>query len=59
MPKFETLAKFVQKTVQGTRGNREKTSEKPPNPRRGTSLKEKLVKTIGLKDKTYLKIERN
>ncbi|ALC96654.1 transcriptional regulator [Capnocytophaga sp. oral taxon 323] len=59
MPKFETWAKFIQKAVQGTRSDREKTSEKPPNPRRGTSLKEKLVKTIGLKDKTYLKIERN
>ena len=59
MPKFETWAKFIQKRVQGTRADREKTSEKPPNPRRGTSLKEKLVKAIGLKDKTYLKIERN
>ena len=46
-------------TVQAARVDREKKSEKPPNPRRGTSLKEKLVKAIGLKDKTYLKIERN
>jgi len=59
LPKFETWAKFIQKTVQGTRADREKTSEKPPNPRRGTSLKEKLVKTTGLKDKTYLKIEQS
>ena len=59
MPKFEILAKFIQITVQGTMSDREKRSEKPPNPRRGTSLKEKLVKTIGLKDKTYLKIEQS
>ena len=48
-----------QKTVRAARADREKMSEKPPNPRRGTSLKEKLVKTIGLKDKTYLKIEQS
>ena len=47
------------KTVRATRADNEKTSEKPPNPRRGTSLKKKLVKTISLKDKTYLKIEPN
>ena len=45
--------------VVARRADREKTSEKPPNPRRGTSLKEKLIKAIGLKDKTYSKIERN
>jgi len=42
-----------------TQAGGKKVSEKPPNPRRGTSLKEKLVKAIGLKNKTYLKIERS
>ena len=41
------------------RANRKKINKKPPNPRRGTSLKEKLVKAISLKNKTYLKIEES
>ena len=32
------------KTVRATRADNEKTSEKPPNPRRGTSLKKKIGK---------------
>ena len=46
-------------TVRAARAGREKMSEKPPNPRRGASLKEKLVKAISLKNKTYSKIERS
>ena len=45
--------------VRAARAGGKKVSEKPPNPRRGTSLKEKLVKAIGLKNKTYLKIEES
>ena len=44
-------------TVQAARVDREKKSEKPPNPRRGTSLKKKLGKAIRMKNKTYSKIE--
>ena len=46
-------------TVRAARAGGKKVSEKPPNPRRGTSLKEKLVKAISLKNKTYSKIERS
>jgi len=44
--------------VRVVRTNRKKINKKPPNPRRGTSLKEKLGKAISLKKQNLFEDRR-